>query len=503
MTEPTRDVDLSTLARRDPSASIPPARGRRHLWIPVLVVAALAAALARPLIDVFAPRVAVRVVRPVRHDGGLTAAAGTAVLSTSGFVEPDPAPTRIAALTAGVVREVLVQPGDTVERDQVVALLVDDDARLAHQRAAAAVAVAVAELDTARTLALAAREAFDANLEWTEALAAAAADLSEAQAKHTAAVADVAAATAELAAANTELELDRLLVTNAEGGTIEVRLAEAQVARARAAKDAASAETDARKAAVGRAQARTTRVEHAAQSRIDDRAEVATTVAAQARAEAALGLARAELDVAALALARTQVRALVPGIVYERGAGPGDRVGEPESSSVLSTFQPDHVRVRADVPQHDAFSITAGMPARITLDGTDLALEAKVVRHLPAADLTKTTIPVHVTANAVDPRLVPDLLVRVQFFAPASAPSTANSASNAVVIPSGALRADDTVLIVDADDRARARSVTTAGKGRGELVVVTEGLTIADRVIVAAPPTLNSGDRVLPDAGGP
>lgn len=503
MTEPTRDVDLSTLARRDPSASIPPARSKRQLWIPVLVVVALAAALARPLIDVFAPRVAVRVVRPVRHDGGSTVVGGAAVLSTSGFVEPDPTPTRIAALTPGVVRDVLVQPGDAVLRDQVVATLVDDDARIAHDRATAALAVASAEVDAARALEQAAREAFDANLDWTEALASAIAETSEAQALATAALADVAAAEAKLTAASTELELDRLLVTNAEGGTIEVRLAEAEVAQAQAAKDAAMAASDARRAAVSRAQARSARVEHAAKARIDDRAEVATTAAARARAEAALALARAELDATALALSRTQVRALVPGIVHERRAGPGDRVGEPESPPIFSTFQPEHVRVRADVPQQDAFSITVGMPARITLDGTDLALDATVVRHVPAADLTKSTIAVHVAAKSVDARLVPDLLVRVQFLAPANASSAATSASSAVVVPSAALRADGTVLVVDADDRARTRTVTTAGKSRGELVVVTDGLSIADRVIVSAPSTLSPGDRVAPEAEAP
>ena len=78
-----------------------------------------------------------------------------------------------------------------------------------------------------------------------------------------------------------------------------------------------------------------------------------------------------------------------------------------------------------------------------------------------------------------------------------------NSASSAVVVPSAALRADGTVLVVDADDRAHTRTVTTAGKSRGELVVVTDGLSIADRVIVSAPSTLRAGDRVAPDAGGP
>ena len=42
---------------------------------------------------------------------------------------------QIPARDAGLIREILVQPGDTVDRSQVLALLEDEDARLALQQA--------------------------------------------------------------------------------------------------------------------------------------------------------------------------------------------------------------------------------------------------------------------------------------------------------------------------------------------------------------------------------
>lgn len=503
MSEPTRDVDLRSLSRSATTPPPAPARGRRMLWIPILVVTVLIAALAKPLVEAFAPRVSVRIVRPVRHDGATSERAGTPILSTSGFVEPDPTPMRISALVPGIVREVLVQAGDTIERDQVVARLIDDDARIARDRASAASKAAVAEHAVARAEAAAARDAFEANLEWTAALASAAADVKVAHANAIAAIADVSSATARCAAAEAELEIDRALVKDGGTGSIELRIAEAEAEEARAAFKAADARANAATAAIERIQAEFHRVGRAAELRIADIEKVATSQANLARAEAAVAIARSELAAAELALARTEVRALDGGIVFERKVAPGDRVGEPESPAIVTAFHPDRIRVRADVPLQNAFQVSVGMQARITLDGTDLALDAVVVRHVPFSDLTKSTIPIHVKAPTADARLVPDLLVRVQFFGGGDAGASASPSTAAVVIPRSALRDGGIVFVVDADDRARPRTVTTAPAADERSILVTAGLTVGDRVIATPPASLIDGDRIRIDDGAP
>ena len=55
----------------------------------------------------------------------------TVVAQASGWVEPDPYPIYVTALSDGVIEKLLVLEGDKIEADQVIAEMVDDDARLA------------------------------------------------------------------------------------------------------------------------------------------------------------------------------------------------------------------------------------------------------------------------------------------------------------------------------------------------------------------------------------
>ena len=67
-----------------------------------------------------------------------------------GWLEPDPFAHYSAALTSGVVEEVTVLEGQRVKRDDIVARLIDDDAKLALSRAEADLGIAHAELARAK-----------------------------------------------------------------------------------------------------------------------------------------------------------------------------------------------------------------------------------------------------------------------------------------------------------------------------------------------------------------
>jgi multidrug efflux pump subunit AcrA (membrane-fusion protein) len=57
------------------------------------------------------------------------------LFSAIGFIEPRPTPIEVTALAEGVVEELLVLPGQSVQKGQVVARLIDKDARLAVEAA--------------------------------------------------------------------------------------------------------------------------------------------------------------------------------------------------------------------------------------------------------------------------------------------------------------------------------------------------------------------------------
>ena len=100
----------------------------------------------RPVQPVDAIAVAIRPVEtsaPMRQTGG-------GLVQAPGWVEADPFSTYVPALTSGIVEDVLVLEGDTVRKGQVVANLVDDDARLVLERSKAILAQREGELAAAK-----------------------------------------------------------------------------------------------------------------------------------------------------------------------------------------------------------------------------------------------------------------------------------------------------------------------------------------------------------------
>ena len=55
----------------------------------------------------------------------------TVLFQASGWIEPDPYPTRVPSLYDGIVDEVFILEGDTVKKGQKLVSLINDDARLA------------------------------------------------------------------------------------------------------------------------------------------------------------------------------------------------------------------------------------------------------------------------------------------------------------------------------------------------------------------------------------
>jgi HlyD family secretion protein len=68
---------------------------------------------------------------------GSTQTEPTIVAQAPGWIEPAPYAVSVQALVPGVVKEVLVLEGDRVKKGQIVARLIDEDAKLAHRRAEA------------------------------------------------------------------------------------------------------------------------------------------------------------------------------------------------------------------------------------------------------------------------------------------------------------------------------------------------------------------------------
>mgnify|MGYP005854115621 CR=1 FL=1 len=119
------------------------------------------------------------VPRPTASGGG----GGSIVVQAAGWVEADPYYIGVSALAEGVIEKILVLDGQRVSAGQVVARLVDRDARLALARAAAEVESAKAELAAAKAALEAAQGDWDHPVQRTRAVEVSRAALAAAKAE--------------------------------------------------------------------------------------------------------------------------------------------------------------------------------------------------------------------------------------------------------------------------------------------------------------------------------
>ncbi len=139
----------------------PRSRWKTRVLIPSLLFVAVAGLFGYVARSALWPVVDVWVVPVVVKPGAASAASpepgpdgaahGAPVLAQApGWIEADPYFISVPALTEGVIREVLVLEGQRVEAGQVVARMVDEDARLEVERANAELAERRADVDRAR-----------------------------------------------------------------------------------------------------------------------------------------------------------------------------------------------------------------------------------------------------------------------------------------------------------------------------------------------------------------
>jgi HlyD family secretion protein len=245
-----------------------------------------------------------------------TTAVRPALLVAPGRVEPVRDPVKLAFEAQGRIAEILVDEGDTVAANQILAKL---DDRLPRAR----VAAAEATLAQAKARYLLARRG-----PRSEDIAAARAE------------ADAAAA----AAAHRGAEQARSTQLG-NAGAIASSAVDADEAAARVASAQANA-ASARYQSLAKG-TRTEQVEEAA---------------------AAIALAQAELDAAKVALDQTLLRAPHAGVVLRRTAEVGAIVTLPVAAPIVTLADLSQLEVRAEVDEADVAAIAVGQTAYATAD---------------------------------------------------------------------------------------------------------------------------------------
>ena len=150
-----------------------------------------------------------------------------------------------------------------------------------------------------------------------------------------------------------------------------------------------------------------------------------------------------------------------------------------------------------DVNESFINRVTPGQPVEATLNAyPDWKIPASVIAIIPTADRSKATVKVRVAIKSKDPRIVPDMGVRVGFLEPGPA-APRRPATSLVLVPAEAVRGEggNSVVFVVADAKVARRPVTV-GRTAGPDREVLTGLKAGERVVVSPPASLSDGDTV-------
>jgi multidrug efflux pump subunit AcrA (membrane-fusion protein) len=129
----------------------------------------------------------------------------------------------------------------------------------------------------------------------------------------------------------------------------------------------------------------------------------------------------------------------------------------------------------------------------------DWKIPGEVIAIIPTADRSKATVKVRIGIKSRDPRIVPDMGVRVGFLESTAPGAAAAPKVTGVLVPAEAVQPEGSeagsVFVVVDGARVGRRRVTLGPDVAGQKRVLT-GLQAGERVVVAPPPRLEDGQRV-------
>jgi RND family efflux transporter MFP subunit len=195
------------------------------------------------------------------------------------------------------------------------------------------------------------------------------------------------------------------------------------------------------------------------------------------------------------------IRAPFDGVITTKNAQPGEMLSPVSAgggftrTGIGTVVDMNSLEIELDVNENYINRVEPGQPAEAALDAyPDWRIPCKVIAIIPTADRQKSTVKVRVGFDKLDPRILPDMSVKVAFRETAAAPV---SVTRAVLVPKNALLSQDgrDVVFVAQNGRAERRAVTVSDT-QGDDSVLSAGVSAGEIIVVNPPPTLKDGTPV-------
>jgi len=195
------------------------------------------------------------------------------------------------------------------------------------------------------------------------------------------------------------------------------------------------------------------------------------------------------------------IRAPFAGIVTSKNAQPGEMISPVSAgggftrTGIGTIVDMDSLEIEIDVNESFINRVEPGQPVEATLDAyAQWKIPCKVIAIIPTADRQKSTVKVRVGFDQLDPRILPEMAVKVAFHETAGAAPAAN---RAVLLPKSAIQQQEgrDVVFVVQNSRAERRAVKVNNTSGNESEI-SAGVAAGEKAIVNSPAGLSDGVKV-------
>ena len=215
-------------------------------------------------------------------------------------------------------------------------------------------------------------------------------------------------------------------------------------------------------------------------------------------AESALRLSRQDID-------DLVIRAPFTGVIVSKDAQPGEMVSPTSAgggftrTGIATIVDMESREIEVDVNEAYINRVAEGQRVTAVLDAyPEWTIPARVIAIVPTADRQKATVRVRIGFDQLDPRILPDMGVKVRFFDDSSdAPAPAG-----LVPATAVLEFDGQTYLWRLSDGKAERVEVRALDERSGMRPVLSGVAVGDRVLANPPADREEGARLKArDAG--
>lgn len=230
-------------------------------------------------------------------------------------------------------------------------------------------------------------------------------------------------------------------------------------------------------------------------------ADAQAQVAKLERQRADITVAERQVDEWKQQLDDTIIRAPFAGVVTTKDSQPGEMISPMSSggftrTGICTLVDMASLEIEVDVGESFINRVKAGQSVESTLDAyPDWKIPGKVIAIIPTADRQKATVKVRVGFDQLDPRILPQMGVKVAFQseepAGSAMPVRSLTIPKSAVVKSGSR--DVAWVVKDGKVERRAISVTDSS---GNEISISAGLAVSETVVIDPPATLTDGAAV-------